>query len=166
MYFIENRPAAIREVQGMLRAISYATDTLPRVPRDGIYGSETRAAVEAFQTQYELTPTGEVDYATFLRLWRESQALNPPAHATLAPLSYGMQGEEVVIYHALLRRFCTLHPHELHAPSHGYFSRATEQATEYLCRFFGLAPSRELDGRLETRLLTYLDSFGVKRAVR
>lgn len=57
--------APVRELQGWLRALSRENDAIPEVYIDGIFGSETREAVAAFQRENGLSPSGEVDYETF-----------------------------------------------------------------------------------------------------
>lgn len=55
----------IESLQTILRRISFFYEDLPQVLPDGIFGEQTKAAVEAFQIKFELEPTGEVDFATW-----------------------------------------------------------------------------------------------------
>lgn len=57
----------VRSLQTFLREISRVRD-IPRVVPDGIFGSETKNAVESFQTLYLLPVTGEVDLVTWNKI--------------------------------------------------------------------------------------------------
>ena len=57
----------IRSLQTFLRTISGSRD-IPTVVPDGIFGSQTRAAVEEFQRLYVLPVTGEVDLDTWRKI--------------------------------------------------------------------------------------------------
>lgn len=55
----------IESLQTILRQISFFYEDLPQVLPDGIFGEQTKIAVKAFQTKFELEPTGEVDFETW-----------------------------------------------------------------------------------------------------
>ena len=72
---------AIRNIQTYLRHLSFHNSEINPVPIDGIWESETRRAVIAFQKQHSLPVTGTVDRATWDVLKREydrSVAMNSP----------------------------------------------------------------------------------------
>ncbi len=58
----------IRSMQTMLRVIARADSRLPDVIPDGLFGSDTEAAVRAFQQAYALPITSTVDEATWRKL--------------------------------------------------------------------------------------------------
>ena len=62
---------AIRNVQRYLRALSYTNYQITRPPLDGIFETATENAVQEFQSQYGLAPTGRVDKATHDALYKE-----------------------------------------------------------------------------------------------
>ena len=64
-HFLEDAETPVRNLQRWLRVLSKNGSEIPEVFIDGIYGSETRAAVAAFQSQNGLSPTGVVDNTTF-----------------------------------------------------------------------------------------------------
>ncbi len=78
---ITNESDNIRELQRYLREIHYAEGSIPLVNPDGIYGAETRVAVEEFQRKNELPVTGRVDHTT----WRRIYAANLDAVGRNAP---------------------------------------------------------------------------------
>ena len=61
----------VYELQYMLRKIARITGEIPIVNADGIYGADTREAVRYFQGQNGLTPTGEVDKATWDKIFEK-----------------------------------------------------------------------------------------------
>ncbi len=56
---------AIRNLQRYLRQLAFFNDALPELPIDGVYGAETRLAVELFQQSQGLPVTGLVDRQTW-----------------------------------------------------------------------------------------------------
>lgn len=67
---IGSRGDAVRTVQKELNVISKAYPAIPKVDEDGIYGSKTKASVEAFQRIFELPVTGIVNFATWYEISR------------------------------------------------------------------------------------------------
>lgn len=55
----------IESLQTILREISFYYEDLPKVLPDGIFGVQTRIAVEAFQIKFGLNTTGEADFETW-----------------------------------------------------------------------------------------------------
>ncbi len=55
----------IRQIQTMLREISFFDEDIGRVIPDGIYGDDTAESVKSFQRKYNLYETGEVDNDTW-----------------------------------------------------------------------------------------------------
>ena len=60
--------AKVRQLQEQLTAISKAYPAIPSVRADGIYGLQTEAAVEAFQSIFDLPVTGVVDFSTWYKI--------------------------------------------------------------------------------------------------
>ena len=76
MFFKTNdTPAAIRALQERLRFLSKHGSELPPIFIDGIYGTETEAAVRAFQKSKGLPVTGTVDLETHRILENEYRLL-------------------------------------------------------------------------------------------
>lgn len=61
--------AVVRQLQTMLRNIQISRGETVTVPVDGIYGTATRAAVEAVQRESGLPVTGAADYETYNRIY-------------------------------------------------------------------------------------------------
>lgn len=90
-----DKRALIYEIQNMLYYISFSDEKIPRVNPDGIYGAETKRAVEAFQSKNGLTPTGEVDERTYTSLYDAYSALSY-MHSPALPL-YAFPGNDYSI---------------------------------------------------------------------
>lgn len=73
-YKIDDHAAAVRAIQERLRALARNDRRLSDIYIDGIYGSETEAAVRIFQETRGLPVTGTVDYLTH-RMITEEYAL-------------------------------------------------------------------------------------------
>lgn len=158
MYRIDDKAAAIREVQKYLRAASRENESIPLVAVDGTYGTETADAVRAFQKCKSLPETGVVNYATFTSLYEtyivheESKALNSlPSHGDF-PLRLGDTGEGVVLLHSLLRMLGKYYPDLGRIPQTSAFSDDTEKAVRYLQTVFILDPSGIVTKKLYLRM--------------
>ena len=58
----------VRTIQEQLSAIRRTYSNIPSLTIDGIYGEDTAAAVSRFQSIFDLTVTGEVDYSTWYKI--------------------------------------------------------------------------------------------------
>jgi len=58
----------VRAIQTQLNAISNNFPAIPKVPVDGVFGNQTREAVEVFQGIFDLPVTGIVDLATWYQI--------------------------------------------------------------------------------------------------
>lgn len=58
----------VMEIQHYLSAISYYNIKIPKIIPDGIYGKETQIAVKAFQQEYSIPITGEVNRITWEKI--------------------------------------------------------------------------------------------------
>lgn len=59
---------SVLTIQEQLNTISDSYPAIPKVSEDGIYGSNTAAAVRTFQEIFRLPETGVVDYRTWYRI--------------------------------------------------------------------------------------------------
>lgn len=76
---------AIMNLQRYLRQLAYFDTAIPQVPVDGIYGSETKEAIEIFQKDHGYEITGEADRNTWDELFSEYQA-SVYAHSKPLPI--------------------------------------------------------------------------------
>lgn len=123
MRFQNTATANIRELQQMLRILTQAGADITMLTPDGIYGPETRQAVEEFQNLYGLPVTGEADSATWDRLVQVLRDIRHgysiPASIMVLPAEFmdlGMGDEEDAVYfvqlmlNALAKQFNNLSP--------------------------------------------------------
>lgn len=65
---VGSRGNNVRVIQEQLNAIARNYPAIPTVTVDGIFGPETRAAVQKFQSVFNLPDTGVVDYPTWYKI--------------------------------------------------------------------------------------------------
>ncbi len=65
---LTNEAVAIMQIQRILRELELYEQEYSSVPLSGIFENETRGAVADFQSKYGISPTGVVDYETWLAL--------------------------------------------------------------------------------------------------
>ncbi len=158
MYFINDKPAAIRNVQSMLRTVSQTDDDFTHVPRDGVYGKETRDAVALFQKKKRLAPTGEVNYETFSALVNACR----PAHrhsdvpVPSVTLKRGDCNPDVRKLHENLRIWNGISKNPVRVPASDYYSEETEAAVRSVERAFCEEETGEMSPALYGKLLTYI----------
>lgn len=78
-----NEKEAIRNLQRYLRQLAYFDLSMPLVPTDGIFDSDTREALMMFQSKNGLPPTGIADKTTWdllYELYLASLAENAPTN--------------------------------------------------------------------------------------
>ena len=66
-----NEAESIANLQKYLRQLGYFDPNVPFAPIDGIFESDTQAALTAFQQKNDLPPTGVADRDTWNVLFRE-----------------------------------------------------------------------------------------------
>ena len=101
----------VLSLQTMLRTVALGNERLVPVIPDGIFGTNTTAAVTAFQRFFHLPVTGVVDHDTWMRLVREfDEALvgygpAEPLALLLAPgqvIAAGERNDHVYLIQAIL----------------------------------------------------------------
>lgn len=65
---VGSRGQEVRMIQEQLNAISNNFPAIRKIRVDGIYGSETRTAVETFQQVFNMPRSGMVDFSTWYRI--------------------------------------------------------------------------------------------------
>ena len=116
-----NTAFAVENLQRYLRQLSFDEPSIPRVPIDGIFESQTEAALREFQRLRSLAITGVADQETWDRLYQDyriSLAKNSPPRPILIfplePVGYvmlpGSIGWGVSVLQGMLRE---LHHHDM-----------------------------------------------------
>ncbi len=160
MYDISDKEAAIRAIQRFLLELHYYTDELPHIAIDGIYGEATRDAVRAYQRLIGLPESGEVDLATWERLYhdyerargaRMSEGRIPPD--TPLPASIGASGEGVASLQRLLNTLAERYGLTVRTDTTGIYSYATEAIVNAIRQIYRLEENGEVNGELYEKLL-------------
>lgn len=154
----------IRSLQTMLRTIASIEPRQVSVIPDGIYGSQTAAAVRSFQRRQGLNPTGVVDQATHERIVREYERAYiearkaQPVQITLDPgqiLRRGERNNHIYLVQSMLTVLNLLDP-RIPAPPHtGILDPATAESVAAFQTFAGLPPTGEVDKRTWKDLALY-----------
>ena len=141
----------VRELQFFLSFLSLYNSAIPAPEVDGIFGPETRAAVEAFQSIYALPVTGVVDTRTWDVLYRAYRGIVdslPPGYLDGVtsiypgyPLRIGSEGEPVSTLQTYLNFIANTYTEIPKIDVDGVFGPATERAVNAYETIFGLPPS-------------------------
>lgn len=134
-----NYTDAVLNLQRYLRQLSYDERTLSPVPLDGVFASQTEAALREFQRLRGLPATGEADQPTWERLYadyRASLALNSPPRPIAVfppePLWYSLTpGTRGFVVSALQYMLLELHHNHIELANvtiTGEYDRQTEDA--------------------------------------
>lgn len=135
MYRLEDRPAAIREVQRFLLIVSQNDLSIPHITVDGVYTEQTAEAVRIFQQSRNIIPTGSVDLETFTLLFGEASELMAEEErrrrvidAEGFPLKLGDSGSDVNGLNTILRELSEYYNKIIVKPYGSFFSRDTYDA--------------------------------------
>ena len=144
----------IRSLQTMLRTIASIEPRQMNVMPDGIYGSQTAAAVRSFQRRLGLNPTGVVDQNTHEHIVREFERARIeaeqayPVQVTLAPGQVLRRGEghpAVYVMQSMLTVLSELVP-SIPRPTHsGCLDPQTAESLASFQTYAALPPTGELD---------------------
>ena len=153
-YTDEEKKQHIKELQGYLSDISYINPNIPRVIPDGIYGSETAAAVSAFQNAYGLPVTGTADENTWYEIYKQHinarNYLNEPSAIQVFPfneyiITVGSSGTAVAMVQIMLNELAGLYVNLLPQKITGSFDNSNKRAVEQIQKIWGTEPTGEID---------------------
>lgn len=149
----------VRSLQVFLNRISRNYPAIPKIPEvDGVFGTQTEAAVKEFQEIFDLKATGAVDQATWYRIVYiyasvkrlaelNSEGIRPEEVAPIysEDIRPGMEGNEVRFvqyYLAVIGAYYqAVRPTEIT----GYFGSETEESVKSFQRVFGLPQTGIVD---------------------
>lgn len=135
----------IRELQHMLRTLSFTDVRLIPLVVDGIYGPQTRDAVRIFQSLYKLPPTGEIDHRTWDAVRAAYRAVQLPPPRPLEPFPHpdfvlrpGETDELSLIVAYILNRLAKQYPNLPTVIPNERYNADSEAAVRYLQTLHGL----------------------------
>ena len=143
--------AGVTELQYFLALISAFSESVRPVAVDGVFGANTRAAVEDFQFDYGLPVTGVVEIDTWRALYTTYRNLlnslpegyfstvNVPYPGV--PLVVGEANENVRILQDRLNRISDVYTEIPKLTVDGAYGPGTENAVRIYQEIFGLTPS-------------------------
>lgn len=150
----EQNSANITELQGYLREIAQANGNIPEVIPDGIYGSETADAVKAFQREYGLPVTGEVDETTWKLIYSTYKGIRTfySTLETIAPftdrgevIKRGDSGYLIYIIQAMLSTVGQFYKNIVVPSVTGIFDMQTENSIKQVQAVTGEDPTGQVD---------------------
>lgn len=141
----------VRELQYLLAFIGSFLQEVRPIAIDGIFGQNTRAAVEDFQAYAGITQTGAVDAQTWNAIYgtyRELLASLPEEYYSSStvpypgsPLRVGSTGAYVRTLQAYLNRISDVYTNIPKLTVDGQFGNATRGAVQAYQRIFGIEPT-------------------------
>lgn len=143
--------AGVTELQYFLAMIAAFNESVRPVAIDGVFGANTRAAVEDFQYDYGLPVTGTVELDTWRALYttyRNLLSTLPDGYLGTQtepypgiPLVVGEENESVRILQDMLNRISDVYTEIPKLTVDGSYGTATENAVMIYQEIFGLTPS-------------------------
>lgn len=165
MYTESQRRAHIYDLQRFLRRVQLAQGAPQPLAPDGIFGTETAAAVRDFQRRSRLPVTGTADFATWSAIYAAYLALTggdvlPPAAAFFPPaaaatLSSGDKGPSVFVLQLMLGTAAPHFGNTLPVPLTGEYDADTESGVRTAQGWFQL-PTTGITDRATWTALTLL----------
>ncbi len=167
----------IRQIQTMLREISFFDDRIERVIPDGIYGSQTESSVRSFQRNNNLYETGEVDNDTwdkiieeYDRIYRENKrnVLVQVIDELAVPIEVGDATLSLYVIQAMMKALSMELENLDEVIITGVYDAPTQRAAEKIMIISGLEPKAELDrefiNSLSELYMTYITRNHVKNS--
>ena len=154
----------IRSLQTMLRTIASIEPGQVNVMPDGVYGSQTAAAVRSFPRRQGLNPTGVVDQTTHERIVEEYERAYieaekaQPVQINLDPgqiLRRGERNNHIYLAQSMLTVLHLLDPAIPRPPHTGVLDGPTAEAMAVFQTIAGLPPTGEIDKRTWKNLALY-----------
>lgn len=158
-----NLSDAIRNLQTYLREISFYDSSIPRVPIDGLYDTDTRAAVLEFQRTRGLEASSNVDKETWDAIYDEYRAIKRantrertpsffPDHAPGYVARMGEKSSFVAIVQLMLRELSAVFDEIEELAIDGIYGKATADAVSAFQRASLLEVTGEVDLETYNRL--------------
>ena len=134
------RGDAVRFMQESLNDIAKVYPAIPTLTADGVFGTNTQAAVRAFQSLFGLTPDGVIGPQTWYKIVDVRRTL-PTIAVPQFPgtaLRVGSRGNDVTLMQKYLNTIAASYPSIPRLTADGIFGPATEAAVRAFQSNFGL----------------------------
>ena len=163
MYRIDNKPEAIKRVQQYLEAVS---DPTVYVAPSGVYDENTRLSVIYFQNSKNLTPSGVIDYSTFVSLYedylfvsKKRDLAEKTAGFITFPLMPGYMAEEMLHINRLMRDLLDHYGLTHSLRDSNFYSHESQKAVRSLRQIYGLKNAEFIDEELYGRMVNDRNSI-------
>lgn len=161
---------AIRNLQRYLRQLAFFDPSLPEVPIDGIYASETREAVEIFQRNRGFAVTGEADRETWDAIYAayrlsDRQYAKPIAVDVFyrepdpAYIQKGDVGFHIAAVQYMLQEILPFYGDTAEIPTDGIYGDQTADAVQRFQMYADLPQSGEVDVETWNRLAMFYNEY-------
>ena len=144
----------IRQIQRMLREISFYDDRIERVIPDGIYGDGTKASVRSFQRNNNLYETGDVDNDTWdkiIEVYDNTVRLNKRQMPLVVideidiPIEVGSYSESLYVIQAMILALSNYFENINSIDVNGIFDSKTQTEVEKIQLISGITPNALID---------------------
>ena len=144
----------IREIQRMLREISFFDEDIERIIPDGIYGEDTASSVRSFQRKNNLYETGEVDNDTWdkiVEVYEKTVGDNKREVVVRiidesdVPITVGQSALSLYVVQAMLLALSKQFTNLTEVDITGSFDAKTQEAVEQIQIISGINPNPVVD---------------------
>ena len=161
-YTQEQKRSHIRELQTFLHGKSHTGDALHVIP-DGFYGTKTEAAVQQFQQENQILPTGETDSDTWdaLAAYYQAQVQKPVMQVSIFSTGFRRfvlhdTGTAVYLLQGVLQALHQLYGNLPPVDNCGVYDEKTMHAVQEFQKNTILHPDGEVDENTWNRMMSAL----------
>jgi len=165
----------IRQIQTMLREISFFDESIERVIPDGIYGDDTRKSVMSFQRSNNLYETGVVDNDTwdqiilvYEKVKRENKNQIPVQviDELAIPIEVGDASLSLYVIQAMMHALSFELSNLDEVVITGIYDAPTQRAAEKIMIISGHEPKAELDREFINSLSELYNTYITRNHIR
>lgn len=163
-YIDSQKRQHINEIQTYLHAISFMNGNIPRVTPNGMFNNETIIAVRAFQREYNLKETGNIDPVTWNKIvsvYRSYININPIPYNAFPSERYiariGDSGQIIYILQAMLVDISNNYDNAPNISVTGEYDKATSDMVKFFQKKTGLSQSGNVDSITWNMLVIYCE---------
>ena len=144
----------IRQIQSMLREISFFDEDIERIIPDGIYGEQTESSVRSFQRKNNLYETGVVDNDTWDKIFEVHERITNENKREITvsiidegdvPINVGDFAASLFVIQAMLLALSGYFDNLDEVDVSGRFDEKTQSAVERVQVISGITPNAKID---------------------
>ena len=144
----------IKQIQSMLREISFFDEDIERIIPDGIYGDSTAESVRSFQRKNNLYETGEVDNDTWDKIVEVYEKVMEDNKREVVvrvidesdiPITVGQYAQSLYVVQAMLLALSKQFTNLIEVDVTGNFDSKTQEAVRQIQLISGINPKPVVD---------------------